>query len=126
MVSALTGIPIKKTHALTGEVTLRGKILPIGGLKEKLLAAKRENVFKILIPSENEKDLVEVPDEIKEGLEIKTLKHVREAIDLILERIPQTVSDDELDNDLPKATKEVIQSSTANDFSTDESNIPHN
>ncbi|MBT6499024.1 MAG: endopeptidase La, partial [Deltaproteobacteria bacterium] len=126
MVSALTGIPIKKTHALTGEVTLRGKILPIGGLKEKLLAAKREGVFKILIPSENEKDLVEVPDEIKKGLEITTLKHVREAIDLILERTPQTVNDDDLDNELPKETEKVIQSNTVNGFSTDEPNIPHN
>jgi len=95
-------------------------------LKEKLLAAKREGVFKILIPSENEKDLVEVPDEIKKGLEITTLKHVREAIDLILERTPQTVNDDDLDNELPKETEKVIQSNTVNGFSTDEPNIPHN
>ena len=126
MVSALTAIPIKKTYALTGEVTLRGKILPIGGLKEKLLAAKRERIFKILIPSENEKDLVEVPEEIKEGLEITTLKKVWEAIDLILERSPQIVSDDDLENELPKETEKVIQSNTVNGFTTDESNIPHN
>ncbi|NQU64342.1 MAG: endopeptidase La, partial [SAR324 cluster bacterium] len=126
MVSALTGIPIKKTYALTGEVTLRGKILPIGGLKEKLLAAKRECIYKILIPAENEKDLVEVPEEIKEGLTITTLKQVREAIDLILERVPQIVSDEELENELPKEAEKVIQSNTVTGFPTDESNIPHN
>jgi len=126
MVSALTGIPIRKEYALTGEITLRGKVLPIGGLKEKLLAAKREHIFKILIPQENEKDLVEVPDEIKEGLEITTLEYVREAIDLILERSPQVVSDEELDNDLPENPKKVIQGNAVNGFVQDTSNISHN
>jgi len=125
MVSALTGIPIKKAYALTGEITLRGKVLPIGGLKEKLLAAKREGIFKILIPQENEKDLVEVPDEIKEGLEITTLKHVRNAIDLMLERVPQAVKDDELDGQLPEDSEKVIQSNVGG-YPTDEPTISHN
>jgi len=126
MVSALTGIPVKKQIALTGEVTLRGKILPIGGLKEKLLAAKRENIFEILIPHENEKDLVEVADEIKEGLNIRTLKHVREAIAIALERLPQAVNDDELDEDISKDAEEVIQTNPVNGYSQEEPTISHN
>jgi len=97
LVSALTGIALKKSIAMTGEITLRGKILPIGGLKEKLLAAKRNLIAQVLIPIENEKDLSEVDAEIKEGLEIRPLRHVREVLKLVLEREPQPVDDKDLE-----------------------------
>ena len=127
LVSALTGIPVKKNVALTGEVTLRGNILPIGGLKEKLLAAKREKIVEVLIPQENEKDLTEVDDEIKEGLKIRTLKHVREAINLVLEREPQPVNDKDIEEEIVnKDGVEVVQSSTVSDFAQEEPTISHN
>jgi len=99
LVSALTGIPIQKSVAMTGEITLRGKVLPIGGLKEKLLAAKRNKISQVLIPTDNEKDLIEIDAEIKEGLDILPMKHVREVLALALERSPQTVDDKELDDE---------------------------
>jgi ATP-dependent Lon protease len=80
MLSAVTKNPVKSNVAMTGEITLRGHVLPIGGLNEKLLAAKRNNITTILIPSENEKDISEVPAEIKTGLEIKLIKNVSDAI----------------------------------------------
>lgn len=70
IVSVLTGVPVRKDIAMTGEITLRGRVLPIGGLKEKLLAALRGGVKTVLIPKENEKDLAEIPDNVKDGLEI--------------------------------------------------------
>lgn len=70
LVSALTGVPVRKDIAMTGEITLRGRVLPIGGLKEKLLAALRAGIKKVLIPAENEKDLEEIPDNVKTGMEI--------------------------------------------------------
>ncbi len=126
IVSALTGIPIRKDSALTGEITLRGKILPIGGLKEKLLAAKRACIPTVIIPDENEKDLVEIPDEIKEGLTIHTLKRVTEVIELLLERIPQPVNDKDLEDELPDGGKEVIQNNSVGDFTQSETRISHN
>ncbi|MCW2387354.1 ATP-dependent Lon protease [Sphingobium sp. B11D3B] len=80
IVSTLTGIPVHKDVAMTGEVTLRGRVLPIGGLKEKLLAALRGGIKTVLIPQENEKDLVEIPANIKEGLEIVPVSHVDEVL----------------------------------------------
>jgi ATP-dependent Lon protease len=74
LVSALTGIPVRSDVAMTGEITLRGEVLPIGGLKEKLLAAHRGGITKVLIPSENEKDLAEIPKNIKGALEIVPVK----------------------------------------------------
>src|SRR6185312_12791774 len=71
IVSVMTGIPVRSDVAMTGEITLRGEVLPIGGLKEKLLAAHRGGIKKVLIPDENEKDLAEIPDNIKGNLEIK-------------------------------------------------------
>ena len=71
LVSALTKIPVRSDVAMTGEITLRGEVLPIGGLKEKLLAAHRGGIKTVLIPDENQKDLVEIPDNIKGNLEIK-------------------------------------------------------
>ncbi len=80
IVSALTGIPVRKDIAMTGEVTLRGRVLPIGGLKEKLLAALRAGIVKVLIPKDNEKDLAEIPDNVKRGLEILPVATVDEVI----------------------------------------------
>ncbi len=80
IVSVLTGIPVRKDVAMTGEVTLRGRVLPIGGLKEKLLAAHRGGIKKVLIPKENEKDLVEIPDNVKKGLEILPMSTCEEVL----------------------------------------------
>ncbi|MDQ4087465.1 MAG: endopeptidase La [Pseudomonadota bacterium] len=80
IISTLTGIPVRRDVAMTGEVTLRGRVLPIGGLKEKLLAALRGGIAKVLIPAENEKDLAEIPANIREGLEIVTVAHVDEVL----------------------------------------------
>jgi ATP-dependent Lon protease len=80
MISTLTGIPVRRDVAMTGEVTLRGRVLPIGGLKEKLLAALRGGMKTVLIPAENEKDLAEIPDSVKESLEIIPVSHVDEVL----------------------------------------------
>jgi ATP-dependent Lon protease len=80
IISTLTGIPVRRDVAMTGEVTLRGRVLPIGGLKEKLLAALRGGIKKVLIPAENEKDLAEIPQAIKDGLEIVPVSHVDQVL----------------------------------------------
>ncbi|MCL6740341.1 endopeptidase La [Sphingomonas sp. RB56-2] len=80
MISTLTAIPVRRDIAMTGEVTLRGRVLPIGGLKEKLLAALRGGIRTVLIPAENEKDLAEIPSSVKEALEIIPVSHVDEAL----------------------------------------------
>ena len=82
--SVLTGIPIRKDLAMTGEITLRGRVLPIGGLKEKLLAALRSGIKTVLIPIENEKDLAEVPENVKAGLKIIPVSTVDEVLALAL------------------------------------------
>ena len=84
IVSVLTGVPVKRELAMTGEITLRGRVLPIGGLKEKLLAALRAGIKTVLIPSENEKDLAEIPDNVKKGLAIVPVKNVDEVLDRAL------------------------------------------
>ncbi len=84
MVSTLTGISVRRDVAMTGEVTLRGRVLAIGGLKEKLLAALRGGIKTVIIPSENEKDLVEIPANVKDGLEIIPVKHVDEVLAIAL------------------------------------------
>jgi ATP-dependent Lon protease len=84
IVSTLTGVAVRKDVAMTGEVTLRGRVLPIGGLKEKLLAALRGGIKTVLIPEENQKDLAEIPANIREGLEIVPVKHVDEVLHLAL------------------------------------------
>ena len=89
MVSMLTGIPVRADVAMTGEITLRGEVLPIGGLKEKLLAAHRGGIKVVLIPEENVKDLVEIPDNIKNKLDIQPIKWIDNALELALERKPQ-------------------------------------
>ncbi len=95
IVSVLTGIPVRKDIAMTGEVSLRGNALAIGGLKEKLLAALRGGIKTVLIPEENEKDLPELPDSVKEGLEIIPVSHVSEVLKLALVREPEPVEWDE-------------------------------
>ena len=84
LVSALTKIPVRSDVAMTGEITLRGEVLPIGGLKEKLLAAHRGGIKTVLIPDENEKDLVEIPDNIKGNLEIRPVKWIDEVLGVAL------------------------------------------
>jgi ATP-dependent Lon protease len=86
MVSVLTGIPVRKDIAMTGEITLRGRVLPIGGLKEKLLAALRSGIKTVLIPKENEKDLADIPKNVTGSLVIKPVRWIDEVLDLALER----------------------------------------
>jgi len=95
IVSVLTGIAVKKDIAMTGEVTLRGNVLAIGGLKEKLLAALRGGIKTVLIPMENEKDLPEIPDNVKEGLTIIPVSHVSEVLKLALVKEPEPIEWDE-------------------------------
>ncbi|WP_425078194.1 endopeptidase La [Ruegeria denitrificans] len=95
IVSVLTGIPVRKDIAMTGEVSLRGNAMPIGGLKEKLLAALRGGIKTVLIPEENEKDLADIPDNVKEGLKIIPVKHVSEVLEHSLVRTPEPVEWDE-------------------------------
>ena len=95
IVSVLTGIPVRKDIAMTGEVTLRGNATAIGGLKEKLLAALRGGVKTVLIPEENEKDLADIPDNVKEGLEIIPVTHVSEVLKHALTEEPEAVEWDE-------------------------------
>ena len=95
IVSVLTGIPVRKDIAMTGEVSLRGNAMPIGGLKEKLLAALRGGIKTVLIPEENAKDLSEIPDNVKEGLNIIPVSHVREVLKHALVRQPDPVEWDE-------------------------------
>ncbi|OFZ97734.1 MAG: endopeptidase La [Betaproteobacteria bacterium RIFCSPLOWO2_02_FULL_62_17] len=94
MVSAMTGIPVRADVAMTGEITLRGEILAIGGLKEKLLAAHRGEIKTVLIPDENVKDLAEIPDNIKNQLEIIPVKWIDQVLEHALERLPEPIKAD--------------------------------
>ncbi len=89
MISAITGIPIRSDVAMTGEITLRGEVLPIGGLKEKLLAAHRGGIDTVLIPEENEKELIEIPKNVKGGLEIIPVRWIDEVFAVALEKMPR-------------------------------------
>ena len=88
MVSVITGIPVKADVAMTGEITLRGQVLPIGGLKEKLLAAHRGGVKQVIIPFENEKDLAEIPENVMQDLQIHCVKWMDEVLQVALDRMP--------------------------------------
>jgi ATP-dependent Lon protease len=88
IVSVLTGIPTQRDVAMTGEVTLRGRVLPIGGLKEKLLAALRGGIKKVLIPEDNAKDLVDLPKSVKEGMEIIPVARMEQVLQHALTRQP--------------------------------------
>ncbi len=93
IVSALTGIPVRADVAMTGEITLRGEVLPIGGLKEKLLAAQRGGIKTVLIPQENTKDLTEIPDNIKNKLDIHPVKWIDQVLEMALERKPEPLAE---------------------------------
>ena len=95
IVSVLTGIPVRRDIAITGEVSLRGNAMPIGGLKEKLLAALRGGIKTVLIPEENEKDLADIPDNVKDGLDIIAVKHVSEVLEYTLVCKPTPIDWDE-------------------------------
>jgi len=101
IVSILTGVPVRCDVAMTGEITLRGEVLPIGGLKEKLLAAGRGGIKTVLIPEENVKDLVEIPDEIKNRIEIRPVRWIEQVLDAALERQPTPLVEDKKDAEAP-------------------------
>lgn len=105
IVSVLTGIPVRRDVAMTGEVTLRGNVLPIGGLKEKLLAALRGGIKTVMIPAENEKDLTEIPDNVKEGLKIIPVSHVTQVLPIALTRMPDAVEWDEVAEEAAAAAR---------------------
>jgi ATP-dependent Lon protease len=108
IVSMLTGIPVRRDIAMTGEVTLRGRVLPIGGLKEKLLAALRGGVKKVLIPEDNAKDLVDLPDSVKNGMEIVPVSRMEEVILHALVRQPTPIQwkEDLTSTKLPVTTED--------------------
>ncbi len=105
IVSVITGIPVRRDIAMTGEVSLRGNAMPIGGLKEKLLAALRGGITTVLIPQENEKDLAEIPDNVKQGLKIIPVSHVREVLAHALVRKPEAVEWDEVAEEAAAAAR---------------------
>jgi len=98
LISAFTSIPVRKDVAMTGEITLRGKVLAIGGLKEKLLASKRGLISTVMIPHNNKKNLSEIPDEIQKGLKIIPVQTVEEVLEIALEHLPTPVIDAEGDD----------------------------
>jgi ATP-dependent Lon protease len=110
IISVMTGIPVKKSVAMTGEITLRGRVLPIGGLKEKLLAALRGGVKTVMIPKENEKDLSEIPDNVKKGLEIIPIQTAEEAINIALTKVPEPTEWVEVDIAAEKAVADAEDS----------------
>ncbi len=101
LVSSLTGNPVRADVAMTGEITLRGKVLPIGGLKEKLLAAHRGGIKTVIIPKENEKDLEEIPDNAKQALEIHAVETIDEVLAIALQNPPEGVEV------IPQSTKPI-------------------
>ncbi len=114
IVSSLTGIPVKRDVAMTGEVTLRGRVLPIGGLKEKLLAALRGGIKTVLIPDENEKDLAEIPKNVIEGLKIIPVKTVDEVLKVALTKTLTPVDWVEIDISQTQKSKEIINERPVN------------
>ena len=105
LVSALTGIPVRNDVAMTGEITLRGEVLPIGGLKEKLLAAHRAGIKTVLIPEENRKDLAEIPDNVKESLDVKPVRWIDEVLEEALAHSPKPLSEEETGGKVSKSKK---------------------
>lgn len=111
IVSVLTGIPVRKDIAMTGEVSLRGNAMPIGGLKEKLLAALRGGIKTVLIPEENEKDMADIPDNVKEGLKIIPVSHVSEVLKHALVATPEEIEWDQEAEDAAAAAAAATASS---------------
>ncbi|WP_047264650.1 endopeptidase La [Candidatus Liberibacter africanus] len=107
IVSVMTSIPVCKNVAMTGELTLRGRILPIGGLKEKLLAALRAGITKVLIPEENVKDLIEIPENVKNGLEIISVSFMEDVLKHALLRMPESI-DSSGDNSLSLSVGDIV------------------
>jgi len=114
IVSSLTGIPVKRDVAMTGEVTLRGRVLPIGGLKEKLLAALRGGIKTVLIPDENEKDLAEIPKNVIEGLKIIPVKTVDEVLKVALTKALSPIDWVEIDLSQTQKGKELTNERPVN------------
>jgi ATP-dependent Lon protease len=112
LVSVFTGIPVRSDVAMTGEITLRGEVLPIGGLKEKLLAAHRGGIKLALIPEENVKDLIDIPDNVKNAIEIIPVRWIDKVLELALERKPEALPDPSPD-DLAKQAAEANKASAA-------------
>lgn len=112
-VSALTGIPVRGDVAMTGEITLRGEVTAIGGLKEKLLAALRGGIKTVLIPEENVKDLQEIPDNVKSGLEIVPVKWIDKVLEIALERKPVPLSDEEAPAVVSSAADKAVAGGTS-------------
>ena len=108
VVSIMTGIPVHKDVAMTGEITLRGRVLPIGGLKEKLLAALRGGIKKVLIPEENAKDLADIPDNVKSGMEIIPVARVGDVLEHALVRKPEPIEWDVEEQDRKAAAAKVV------------------
>ena len=112
LVSILTGIPVRSEVAMTGEITLRGEVLKIGGLKEKLLAAHRGGITTVVIPEDNSRDLKEIPDNIKADLDIKAVKWIEEVLEIALERLPEPISDEEYlgkNNDISSTLEDKVE-----------------
>ena len=105
LVSALSGIPVRSSVAMTGEITLRGEILPIGGLKEKLLAALRGGIKTVLIPWENERELTEITKNIKQNLDICPVRWIDEVLEIALQRMPEPLSKSDVKDDMVKKDK---------------------
>ena len=110
LVSAATGIPVKACVAMTGEITLRGQVLAIGGLKEKLLAAHRGGIQTVIIPEENVRDLKEIPDNVKRDIDIRAVRWIDQVLDIALERMPEPVPDEEWKALSEKAAAEAVRS----------------
>jgi ATP-dependent Lon protease len=107
LVSAVSGIPVRSDVAMTGEITLRGEVLPIGGLKEKLLAAHRGGITTVIIPQQNEKDLVEIPKNIKDKLTILPVRWIDEVLELALTRAPVPAAKGQAEKDAKAQSDEV-------------------
>jgi ATP-dependent Lon protease len=114
LVSVFTGIPVRADVAMTGEITLRGEVLPIGGLKEKLLAAHRGGIKTVMIPEQNVKDLAEIPDNVKNKLEIVPVRWIDKVLEVALERAPVPLTDEQA----AVATAAAVESAAVNDKST--------
>ena len=106
LVSALSNIPVKSSVAMTGEITLRGEVLPIGGLKEKLLAALRGGIKTVMIPVENERELKEIPANIKQGLDIKPVRWIDEVFAVALQHLPEPLSLDDIEKSASREASE--------------------
>ena len=94
LVSALSGVPVRSSVAMTGEITLRGAVLPIGGLKEKLLAALRGGIEIVMIPEENQRELTEIPANIKQNLDIRAVKWIDQVLEVALQHMPERVPEE--------------------------------